>query len=195
MNRKEAERRLRNWADYIKIIAGIEEEIREIRLKIEHNRSLKGVSFDGMPKDSGIHKPTEEAAVKNVAVFEEEIRLAEERIRAERDRKAEVDSFIESLDSLEQKIVRLRYVKKKSWEYIAMNVYISPRTCFRRHNKILDLMCGWYKRRDEQMKKDKDRHQWEEVSAEKLKEQLDEMSKTINELYEKYIGEKTNEKG
>ncbi|MCC8015329.1 MAG: hypothetical protein LIO87_09045 [Eubacterium sp.] len=141
MTRQEAVRRLKNWGGYIQIINGIEEEIREMRLNIEHNRSLRAVSLDGMPKGSGIHKPTEETAVKNITLLQEDIAAAEDRIRAERDRKAEVDSFVESLDRLEQKILRLRYIKKKTWQYISMNVYLSLRQCYRVHNKILELMC------------------------------------------------------
>lgn len=144
MTKNEAINRLKDWGGYIGIISGIEEEIREMKLMIEYNRSLKGLSFDGMPKAAAVKKPTEAAAIKNIAVIEQEIKAARERIKHEEEKKAETDSFVESLDQTEQRILRLRYIKKKTWQSISMRIYLSLRQCYRVHGRILDKMCRYF---------------------------------------------------
>ena len=144
MTREDAVIILRNWGSCRTIIIELEEDIRDLRRKIEYGRSISSRRLDTVPIEGRISKPTEEKAIKNIDRYEEEIRETEEKIKRLMYNKELVDDFINSLEITEQRLINMRYSKRKNWQAVSMKIYLSIRQCYRVHNKILDRMCLYF---------------------------------------------------
>ncbi|MCD8157497.1 MAG: DUF1492 domain-containing protein, partial [Clostridiales bacterium] len=140
MTRNQAAGRLKSWGNYINIITGLQDDIIEIRKTMVYNRGLKAVKTDIIPNNSNVSKPMENIAVKNIDVYEEEISEIENQIKAVKKNKEDIDKFVDSLEDIEQRLLRFRYIRKKSWNAISMKIHLSDRQCYRVHNKILDKL-------------------------------------------------------
>lgn len=125
------------WGDFVRITSRLNDDILEIKRLIGYNRQVRAMTYDGVPGSSDISKPTEETAIKNIEVYEAEIRELEKRIGEVRKNKDLVDEFLLTLDTYDRRLISLRYLRRKSWENISMNIYMSVRQCYRIHNKIL----------------------------------------------------------
>ncbi|MCD8090934.1 MAG: hypothetical protein LUD81_10035 [Clostridiales bacterium] len=144
MTRAEAVGRLKTWGNYLNIITGLDEDIREIRKAIEYNRGVRALALKNVPSSKNISKPTENTAIKNIDDCENEIQEIENQIKAVKKNKEEIDNFITTLELTEQRLLRVRYVRKKSWEAVSMKIHLSNRQCYRVHNKILKIMSDYF---------------------------------------------------
>ena len=144
MTREDAVTRLKNWGNFMTLVTELDEEIRDLRRSIEYNRNVKAARIDGMPKNKSIKKPTEETAIKNIEKLETEIKCIENQIVNLKINKDETEEFLNTLEAIENKLIRMRYVRKKNWQAVSLQIYLSIRQCYRVHNKILDKMCKYF---------------------------------------------------
>ncbi len=139
MNKEDCVRMFKSWGDFVRITSRLNDDILEIRRLIGYNRQLKAMSYNEM-SSSDISKPTENIAIKNIEVYEAEIKDLEMRIRNIKQNKEFVDGFLLTLDTFDRRLISLRYLRKKGWDNISMNVYMSVRQCYRVHNKIIKAL-------------------------------------------------------
>lgn len=149
MYREESVKRLKDWGNYNGISSRINDDINEFKELIKKGRELSAVRYDKHNTKTGISKPTEGAAIRN-GIYEEEIKALEKKLEELNENRQLVESFLDTLDVYDRRMISLRYLRKKSWDYISMNTYLSVRQCFRKHNRILtrfDEFCGIHKNR------------------------------------------------
>ncbi len=144
MTREQAVTGFKNWGNYLNIVTGLDEDIREIRKTIEYNRGVRALSLKEAPSSKKTAKPTEDTAVKNIDCYESEIKDIENQIKALTENKKNIDKFITTLDPTEQRLLRVRYVRKKSWEAVSMKIHLSSRQCYRVHNRLLEMLSDYF---------------------------------------------------
>ena len=103
---------------------------------------VKGIAYDGVPSQTNkINNPTESEAIPRLEIWE--------RLKKRREETQKVldilDRFINELNEVERKIIRMYYIEGKRWWEIAYEVQYNERHCRRiRTEAIGKLAVGLY---------------------------------------------------
>lgn len=111
----------------------IQEELARISLE---TASVSSPNMDGMPRGSGISKPTEAGAFARINIME--------RYQAQLDKLAEeqlaLEKLIEKLDPVERRLLRYRYLDGLTWESVCVAMNYSWRQTHNIHARALDKL-------------------------------------------------------
>lgn len=114
----------------------IESNIREVENLRRLARSLSSPSLTERVLSSSRKESPFVRAVEKIVMLEEKINT---QIDTLVDLKVEIESVICSLKNTEHMtILRGRYIERKSWQKIAEELYLDPKTVRRHHNKALE---------------------------------------------------------
>ena len=111
-----------------------EEEYENESLLIDAIRSAS--DNDGMPRGSGISKPTEDKAIR---LADRALRLTEARLEAIQIRQ-EVFDLIDSIDGIEGDVLYQRYVNLHKWEEICVLLHYSWQGIHLIHRRALAIV-------------------------------------------------------
>ena len=131
MQKNDLKRKLHRYRD-------LEAERQQIALELKKMEEFlgvpKGTSWDGMPKAPGVGDPVFGVVSQHLALQERYQRQLEKLANAQ----AEIEDLIESLEPLERKLMRHRYIEGLGWEAVCVAMNYSWRQTHRIHSTILD---------------------------------------------------------
>ena len=115
-------------------------EIRQIANGIKRLEETLGApktaNLDGMPHSSGIGDPVLQAVVQHEVLLERYQEKMLELAAAQ----AEIENMLESLDSLERRLMRHRYIEGLSWEEVCVEIGYSWRQTHNIHARALNQL-------------------------------------------------------
>lgn len=133
MTKDELKARLRRYLE-IKAEAKQIQELRDALL------DPKGANLDAMPRSSGPGNPVE-AARKQREDLAREYDRKEQELLAEQ---AYIEAMIESLDPIERKLMRHRYLEGLTWEKVCVAINYGWTQTHEMHGRILDKLMKIY---------------------------------------------------
>lgn len=113
---------LSDYIDICELITETEEEIRNLRKKeIVHDKVAgSNPEFPYQPK--GFHISGVNEICLDGQKLKKEIFLLEERKRHAEKLKAEIDKWMKTIPARMQRIVRMKYIEKKTWDEVAYKI-------------------------------------------------------------------------
>lgn len=133
MTRDELKKQLHSYQD-------LKAEYQQIKLELEKVEaclgSLKGTAMDGMPKSPGVGDPVLSAVSLHLSLQERYQKKLAELAAAQ----AAIEDLIQSLDPLERKLFRHRYIEGMTWEEVCVAIGYSWRQTHNIHGKALDKL-------------------------------------------------------
>lgn len=133
MTRDELKAQLRKYHD-------LKAERAQLRREIERIEAImaapKGANLDGMPRSPGAGDPVLQAVTQHMALLER-YQAQETKTAAAQ---AEIEDMIESLDSLERRLMRHRYIEGLGWEAVCVEIGYSWRQTHNIHARALDQL-------------------------------------------------------
>lgn len=135
--KQEARQRIKNRLHQYQ---NLKREQRQIQSELERidpeTTSVSSPNMDGMPRGSGVSKPTEAGALARISIMEryqEQLdKLSEEQLALEK--------LIEDLDPVERMVLRYRYLEGLPWESVCVAVSYSWRRVHHFHASALDKL-------------------------------------------------------
>lgn len=131
MEKNDLKRKLHRYRD-------LEAERQQIALELKKMEEFlgvpKGTSWDGMPKAPGVGDPVLGVVTQHLALQERYQRQLERLASAQ----AEIEDLIESLEPLERKLMRHRYIEGLGWEAVCVAMCYSWRQTHNIHGRALD---------------------------------------------------------
>lgn len=113
------------------------------RLEVEYQDELNMIDSirsasdnDGMPRGSGISKPTENKALR---LADKHLRLIDARIEAV-EKRQEVFNLIDGIDGIEGDLLFERYIKLRKWEEICILLHYSWQGVHKVHRRALVIV-------------------------------------------------------
>lgn len=115
-------------------------------------RSIPSRAMDGMPRGKGGRKdPTLRAVEILQEQFHERETFLLRRIRTLMMERDEIERAMQILGIVEEKIVRMRWMQRKSWVQIGFQLELSDRQCQRIHLQALKKMAQLWAQREQAM--------------------------------------------
>lgn len=111
-------------------------EIKDIQSKLEEIRTLSvGVAkMTGMPFSTKVGNPTEEQAML-IIKYTQKLEKKQSKALAEL---LKIEDYISNIEDVETRLIfTKRYIELKKWEKIALEMFMSERTIFRKHKDQL----------------------------------------------------------
>ena len=133
MTKDELKIRLKRYID-------IKEEAAQIQELRDALLDPKGANLDAMPRSSGPGNPVEAARQQRENLAREYDRKLEE-LAAEQ---AYIEDMIASLDPIERKLMRHRYLEDLTWEKVCVAINYGWTQTHEMHGKILDKLVEKY---------------------------------------------------
>lgn len=131
--RADIKKRLNSYLDLKAEHRQIEEELREVEALLGAPSSP---NMDGMPRGSGVSRPTENKADVHLALLD--------RYKAQLDKLAaaqvDIENLIESLEPTHRRLARYRYIDGMTWEGVCCMMSYSWRQTHRIHGQMLDKL-------------------------------------------------------
>ena len=136
MDKKEdVKNTLKRWGTIIEECRNKQREIEKLKALCKDAREISGIKIDDMPKVNQKKSRVENAVIETICMYEENIERLNKDIQKLISKKEKMDGIIGELGLVEQRIMRMRYVEKKSWDYINVMTGYSRRQCFRIHDE------------------------------------------------------------
>lgn len=133
MTRDELKAQLRKYTD---LKAERAQLLREIKRIEDIMAAPKGASLDGMPRSPGAGDPVLQTVTQHLVLLER-YQAQEAKLAAAQ---TEIEDMIESLDSLERRIMRHRYLEGLTWEEVCVAICYSWRQTHNIHARALDQL-------------------------------------------------------
>lgn len=119
------------------------QDIARYRELIKEARDLTGVNYDGMPRSTEVGRPTEQKALKVLAIEEEyeahiEYLLAQ--VTGDLEVKRIVDNVLGGFPPIYAQMATLRYAKGYVWAVVARTIYVSEATVRRMDKQLVDAI-------------------------------------------------------
>lgn len=133
MTKEELKERLKRYLD-IKAEAAQIQELRDALL------DPKGANLDAMPRSCGPGNPVEAARQEREKLAREYDRKLEE-LAAEQ---AYIEAMIDSLDPIERKLMRHRYLEGLTWEKVCVAINYGWTQTHEMHGRILNKLVEKY---------------------------------------------------
>lgn len=128
--RQDIQRRLSEYRSIKQEIAQIEAQIKSL------DGSPSGVNLDGMPRGSGTGDPVASIVNQRMALKEKYMEELAGLYAAQR----HVEELIESLKSIERRLLRHRYIEGLSWRRIGAKMHYCREQCHNIHVRALDRL-------------------------------------------------------
>ncbi len=119
--RKKGEEYLKKWAQNIKKIQALQEDINKLR---KENDVFETIQIENKKDIIETYDNILQEKLEQLKQLIYEYKI--------------VDDVVKDLDEYKKKLVSLRYIKKDSWQSIAMKCHISLRQCFNIKNNIIE---------------------------------------------------------
>ena len=119
------------------------QDIAKYRELINEARDLTGVSYDGLPHGNDITKPTEQKALKVLALedeYEAHIEYLLAQVTGDLEIKRMVDSVLGNFPPIYTQMATLRYAKGYVWSVVARTIYVSEATVRRMDKQVVDAI-------------------------------------------------------
>ena len=119
------------------------QDIAKYRELINEARDLTGVSYDGMPHSKEVTKPTEQKALKVLALedeYEAHIEYLLAQVTGDLEVKRMVDNVLGQFPPIYTQMATLRYGKGYLWSVVARTIYVSEATVRRMDKQIVDAI-------------------------------------------------------
>lgn len=129
-DREKGEKYLKQWGEKQKNIEIIQEQIEDIIKKDERYKIY-------MNKEN-ITKGICEKLYEDI--YKDMLTEKKQKLRYIIEQASDIDKIIDRLEEYQKELLKLRYIYKKSWQYIAMHVHISLRQCFNEKNFIISTI-------------------------------------------------------
>lgn len=126
---------LKRWGTIIEECRNKQREIEKLKALCRDARDISGIKMDGMPKGNKKMSRVENAVIDTICMYEDNIERLNKEIQELIAKKEKMDGIISELGLVEQRIMRMRYIEKKSWDYINVMTGYSRRQCFRIHDE------------------------------------------------------------
>lgn len=133
MTKDELKIRLKRYLD-------IKDEAKQIQELRDALLDPKGANLDAMPRSSGPGNPVEAARKQREDLKRDYDRKLEELAEEQ----AYIESMIESLDPIERKLMRHRYIEGMTWEKVCVAINYGWTQTHEMHGKILDKLLTKY---------------------------------------------------
>lgn len=111
-------------------------EIKDIQSKLEEIRtqSVGVAKMTGMPFSTKVGNPTEEQAML-IIKYTQRLEKKQSKALAEL---LKIEDYISNIEDVETRLIfTKRYIELKKWEKIALEMFMSERTIFRKHKDQL----------------------------------------------------------
>lgn len=131
---------VKRWSSILELCKVKQRELSEIRMLCEDKLNISAISYDGLPKSRKIHSPVENAVIYTLEAYQRRMEEISKEIEALLIEKARLDAIIQLLPQREFRLLKMRYLDKRSWHYIAIMLGYSERQCHRIHTGALDLI-------------------------------------------------------
>lgn len=119
-------------------------EYKQISLELEKVETLmtapKGSNMDGMPRGSGKGDPLLAVVAQHITL-QEKYKLQLVKLAAAQ---ALIEDMIESLEPMERRLMRCRYIDGMTWEEVCVAIGYSWRQTHNIHARILDTLVAQY---------------------------------------------------
>lgn len=133
MTRDELKAQLHRYRDLKAEQKQLQREIQRIEATMA---APKGSNLDGMPRSPGAGDPVLRAVAQHMALLER-YKAQEAKLAAAQ---TEIEDLIESLDSLERRLMRHRYIEGLGWEEVCVVIGYSWRQAHNIHARALDQL-------------------------------------------------------
>lgn len=133
MTRDELKAQLHRYRDLKAEQKQLQKEIQRIEAVMA---APKGSNLDGMPRSPGAGDPVLQAVTQHMALLER-YKAQEAKLAAAQ---TEIEDLIESLDSLERRLMRHRYIEGLGWEEVCVAIGYSWRQTHNIHARALDQL-------------------------------------------------------
>lgn len=111
-------------------------EIKDIQTKLEEirNQSIGVAKMTGMPFSSKVGNPTEQQAML-IIKYTQKLEKKQSKALAEL---LKIEDYISNIEDVETRLIfSKRYIELKKWEKIALEMFMSEATVFRKHSDQL----------------------------------------------------------
>lgn len=125
--------KLQRYANELEYVKELEEKLAVYRSRMT---SISSMRYDDIAKGISINDKICEAVTKLIELEEDYL----DRICKLADLEIEMNSLMNELDSKEQKLIRLRYIKCEKWEDICVAMNYSWRGIHNLHRRILEKL-------------------------------------------------------
>lgn len=113
---------LSDYIDICELITETEEEIRNLRKKEIVHDKVAGSNPEFPYQKKGFHISGINEICLDDQKLKKEIFLLEERKRHAEKLKAEIDKWMKTIPARMQRIVRMKYIEKKTWDEVAYKI-------------------------------------------------------------------------